>query len=37
MRIDCCSLVLVCDKPFSVVQSGQGEMLILSGTIHISF
>lgn len=34
---DCCSLVLACDKPFSVVQSGQGEMLILTGTIHRSF
>lgn len=29
--------VLVCDKPFPLAQSGQGEMLILTGTIHIGF
>lgn len=34
---DCCSLMLSCGKPFLVVWSGQGEMLILTGTIHGSF
>lgn len=37
MRIDCFSLLLVFDKPFSVVQNGQGQMLILTGAIHIIF